>query len=239
MQGGSKTNFFQSYYLNKDQLLFDSLSNTAKASTTPTWLFPAILLSLKRGKMIIFFLCKHDMIEGVLGWRFAPVDSLRHVPNTANWYRVTLETMNAPALSPHTLLWRERWGSVIIGPPLPFTCPRSTGSLSGLCCSLTGWLIKLLDVKDKSPLRVSVIREGTVCWNCHTDTGLILDSVKSTEGGFGPNGHMIDTLCAPRPHTCLTWVGVCVVVGVSNFGQNLSFILTHTVLCILYQDFCM
>lgn len=153
------------------------------------------------------------MIEGVLGWRFAPVDSLQHVPNTPNWYRVylgvviptqtwrrlTLESVNAPSLSPHTLLWWERWGSVIIWPPLPFTCPRSTGSLSGLCCSLTGCLIKLLDVKDKSLLSVSMIRKGTVCWNCHSDTGLILDSVKSTEGGLGPNGHMINKLCAPRP----------------------------------------
>lgn len=153
-------------------------------------------------------------------------DSLQHVPNRPNWYRVYLgvviptqtwrlltpHSMNAPSLSPNTLLWWERWGSVIIGALLPFTCPRSTGSLSGLCCSLTGWLIKLLGVKDKRVKRFNdkerhcMLKLPLRYW---PDVGFCQEHWRGLWSKWTHDWH---TVCS-SPHTRLTLAGGCVEVG--------------------------
>lgn len=87
----------------------------------PLVFFPHNPAVFKKRQIYHISLCKHDMIEGNARMEMCSGcarDSPQHVPNTPNWYRVylgavipthtwrllTLESMNAPSLSPHTPL---------------------------------------------------------------------------------------------------------------------------------------
>lgn len=108
--------------------------------------------------------------------------------------------MPSPYVHTHThtpLMTKGR--SVII----TSTRPRSTGHMSMLFCLLQFDSSSCWKWKDKSLLRVWVIRKGTVCWSRLSDSGLILDFVKTMKGGFGLNGCQSVTQWGPPPPTWL------------------------------------
>ncbi len=72
-------------------------------------------------------------------------------------------------MSTHAPLMTE-WRSVIIRQPLTFTSQRSTGSLSKRCCLSQVHSSSYRKLKDKSVSGVSMIRQGTVWWNRHSDS---------------------------------------------------------------------
>lgn len=104
-------------------------------------------------------------------------------------------------MSTHTPLMTEG-RSAIIRLPLTFTCQRSTGSLSKHCCCLQVDSSSYWKFKDKNHLRHWMISKGTVCWENHSDSILMLDFVKNRMCGFDVaefDTHRIET-------TAKSWV---------------------------------